>query len=245
MNVFIVYAHSEPMSFNGAMKDLAVSILNQQGHTVQVSDLYSMKFKAVADKDDFLELSDPNFFKYQIEQINAYQQHKFTPDIVAEQEKLLWADFVIFQFALWWFSFPGIMKGWVDRILSTGFAYGPPNKPGGLPIRYDNGGLKGRKAMLALTTGAPYSAYTPTGMNGDIHQILYPINHGILRFVGFDLLPPYIAYSPARVGQEKRKEYLEEYQVRLLNWETTDIISYHPLADYDDNLQLKQEALSL
>ena len=243
MNVLIVYAHPEPMSFNGAMKELAVSVLNQQDHTVQVSDLYAMKFKAVADKDDFLDLSDPSFFKYQIEQIKAFQQHKFTPDIVAEQEKLIWADFVIFQFALWWFSFPGIMKGWVDRVLATGFAYGP-GKPGCLPIRYDNGGLKGRKAMLALTTGAPYSAYTPTGMNGDIHQILYPINHGILRFVGFDVLPPYIAYSPARVGQEKHKEYLEEYQVRLLNWETTDVISYHPLADYDDNLQLKQEVLS-
>lgn len=227
------------MSFNGAMKELAVSVLSEQGHTVQVSDLYAMNFKAVADKDDFLALSNPSFFKYQVEQSAAYQQHKLAPDIVAEQEKLLWADFVIFQFAMWWFSFPAIMKGWMDRILATGFAYGP-GKP---PMRYDNGGLKGRKAMLALTTGTAYGAYTPTGMNGDIHQMLYPINHGILYFVGFSVLPPYVAFSPARVGEEKRKQYLEEYKVRLLNWETTDVISYHPLADYDENLQLKPQVL--
>lgn len=236
MNVFIVYAHPEPKSFNGAMKDLAVSVLSKQGHAVQVSDLYAMKFKSIADKDDFLELSNPSFFKYQVEQKIAYEKHLLSADIVAEQEKLLWADFVIFQCPMWWFSFPAIMKGWVDRILGTGFAYG-----GGK--WFDTGCLKGRKAMLSLTTGGPPTMYTPTGINNDINQLLYPINHGILYYVGIDVLPPYIAWSAAHVGQEKREEYLEEYRVRLLNWETTAPISYHPIADYDDKLQLKSEAL--
>lgn len=240
MNVLIVYAHPEPKSFNGAMKDLAVSVFEAQGHSTQVSDLYAMKFKAVADRDDFQELSDPGFFKYQIEQKKAYPQHKLAPDILAEQEKVLWADLIIFQYPTWWFSFPAIMKGWLDRVLATGFAYGP----GDPPMRYDNGGLKGRKAMLCTTTGTACGAYTPTGMHGDINQILYPINHGVLYFVGLEILPPYVAFSPARVGQEKREEYLEEYRSRLLNVENTDTMSYHPLADYDRNLQLKSEVLS-
>ncbi|QWU17002.1 NAD(P)H dehydrogenase (quinone) [Paenibacillus sophorae] len=54
MNVLIVYAHPEPGSFNGAMKDLAVATLIDEGHQVKVSDLYAMNFKAVADRDDFL-----------------------------------------------------------------------------------------------------------------------------------------------------------------------------------------------
>lgn len=236
MNVFIVYTHPEPKSFNGAMKDLAISVLTEQGHAVQVSDLYAMKFKAVGDKDDFLELSNPNFFKYQVEQRKAYEQHKLSADIVAEQEKLLWADLVIFQSPVWWLSFPAIMKGWMDRVLATGFAYG-----GGK--WFDTGCLKGRKAMLALTTAGPSSMYSPIGLHSDMHQILYPINHGTLYYVGLEVLPPYIAWSAAHVGQEKREEYLEEYRVRLLNWETTDAISYHPIGDYDENLQLKSEAL--
>lgn len=61
MNVLIVYAHPEPNSFNGALKELAVRVLTEQGHQVQVSDLYAMNFKAVADRDDFENCPTPNF----------------------------------------------------------------------------------------------------------------------------------------------------------------------------------------
>lgn len=232
MKVFIVYAHPEPKSFNGAMKDLAVSVLTEQGHQVQVSDLYSMNFKAVADRADFLELENPDFFKYQIEQNIAYEHKKLAPDIVAEQEKLLWSDLVIFQFPLWWFSLPAILKGWVDRVMTTGFAYG-----GGK--FYDQGGLAGRKAMLALTTGGPPTMYSETGLNGDLDQILFAINHGILYFVGLEVLPPFVAWSVARAGEEGRQHYLETYKHRLLNLEHLPTIPYRPLSDYDEQFQLK------
>ncbi len=44
MKILIVYAHPEPQSFNGALKDLAVEVLNGAGHEVQVSDLYTPGF---------------------------------------------------------------------------------------------------------------------------------------------------------------------------------------------------------
>lgn len=234
MNILIVYAHPEPKSFNGAMKDLAVSILTKQGHQVKVSDLYEMKFKALADQEDFAELEYPEFLKEQSEQNFASGKGKLAQDIVAEQEKLLWADFLILQFPLWWFSLPAIMKGWVDRVFTTGFSYG-----GGK--LYDKGGLKGKKAMLTLTTGGPASRYSPTGLNEDIEKILFAINHGILHFVGMEVLPPFIAWSPARVGDESRKQYLEDYRQRLLNLESTPAITYRLMSDYDDNFQLKPE----
>ncbi len=43
MNVLIVYAHEEPHSFNAAMKNMAVETLEDQEHTVEVSDLYRMR----------------------------------------------------------------------------------------------------------------------------------------------------------------------------------------------------------
>jgi NAD(P)H dehydrogenase (quinone) len=234
MKVLIVYAHPEPKSFNGALKDLAISVLKEQGHEVKLSDLYAMNFKAVADKEDFLELENPEFLKYQVEEKLAYEKGTFSPDIVAEQEKLIWADFVILQFPLWWFSVPAIMKGWVDRVFAVGFSYGGGNF-------YDKGGLKGKKAMLSLTTGGPPTMYDPTGINGDIHQILFPIHHGILYFVGMEVLPPFVAWSVARVGEEGRSQYLEAYKQRLLILETTPAIPYPSLADYDENFQLKQQ----
>lgn len=238
MNVLIVYAHPEPKSFNGAMKDLAVSVLTEHGHSVQVSDLHAMKFKAVGDKSDFLELSDDSYFKYQAEQLNAYEHQHFSSDIQAEQEKLLWADFVIFQSPMWWLSFPAIMKGWMDRVITSGFSYR-------FGQWFDTGLLKGRKAMLVLTTGGPCSMYTQTGMHGDIDRILYPINHGVLYYVGMEVLSPFIAWSTEHVGQERREEYLNEYRARLLNWQTANTISYPSANDYDESFQLKSKALSV
>ncbi|MGG3124099.1 NAD(P)H-dependent oxidoreductase [Priestia megaterium] len=235
MNVLIIYAHLEPKSFNGALKDLAVSELTSLGHQVKVSDLYAMNFKAVADQDDFDTIQDENFFKYQIEQGNAAKTNSFSDDIQEEQEKLRWADFVIFQFPLWWYSVPAILKGWFDRVFASGFVYG---KDIG---RYDKGGLKGRKAMLSTTTGSPEYAYTPYGMDGDIHEkILYHINHGMLYFAGLEPVEPFIAWTPAR-DEENRQRYLSEYRSRLHRLSEIPSIPYHPTSHYDNNHQLKVE----
>jgi len=232
MNVFIVYAHPEPKSFNAALKNTAISVLTKAGHQVEVSDLYAMNFKAVADKQDFQPVHNPVFFKCQLEQKLALEKGTLAPDIKAEQEKLRWAQFVILQFPLWWFSLPAILKGWVDRVFSMGFVYGDGKV-------YDHGGLTGRKAMLSLTTGGPMTLYGPTGLNGDIQQILFPIHHGILYFSGMQVLPPFIAWAPAHASQEEREAYLQAYQERLLTLATTKPIQYHGLADYDENFQLK------
>lgn len=85
-------------------------------------------------------------------------------------------DFVIFQFPPWWYSVPAILKGWFDRVFAYGFVYSRN-------MRYDTGGLKGKIAFVSITTGFPKDAYTPYGMDGDIHEkILYHINHEMLYF---------------------------------------------------------------
>ncbi|HEY0826675.1 MAG TPA: NAD(P)H-dependent oxidoreductase [Bacilli bacterium] len=235
MNVFIVYAHQEPKSFNGALKDTAVETLEALGHTVKVSDLYAMNFKAIADQHDFTELENADYFKYQTEQIHASKHDTFTSDITAELEKLKWADFVLFQFPLWWFSMPAILKGWVDRVFAMGSIYGA-----GIGA-YDTGGLKGKKSMLSITTGGPELMYSPHGKNGDIHEnILFPIHHGILYFSGMDVLPPFIAYSVAR-DPAKREQYIIDFKKRLLSIDTTPVIPYHPSSHYDETMQLKPE----
>jgi NAD(P)H dehydrogenase (quinone) len=53
LNVLIVYAHPEPRSFNGAMKDIAVETLQNAGYEVVASNLYAMGFEAVVGSVDF------------------------------------------------------------------------------------------------------------------------------------------------------------------------------------------------
>ena len=219
MNILIVYAHPEPKSFNGAMKDVAVDVLRSVGHQVQVSDLYDMRFDPRGGPVDFLTRDDEECFRYQREQSRATSAAMFVPELKAEMDKLAWADLVIFQFPLWWFSLPAILKGWVDRVFAMGFSY-DANR------RYRTGIFRGKRGMLAMTTGGPPASYEPGGPNGDIAQLLHHINHGMLHFVGMDVLPPFIAYGAARVTQEQREAYLAAYRQRLLALETTAAIEF-------------------
>lgn len=231
MKVFIVHAHAEKKSFNGALTRTAVETLEGAGHQVRVSDLYEMQFNPVSDRRNFVTVADPNFFKQQAEEGYATQHNGFAPDIQAELEKLDWCDMLIFQFPLWWFGLPAILKGWVDKVFAQSRIYGNG-------LWYDNGYFKGKRAVCSLTTGGPESMYMPDGLSGDIHQILYPINHGILYFVGFTALPPFLVHAATRATDEQRKEHLKRYSEFLLTLENCTPISYPLLKDYDDSFRL-------
>uniref|UniRef100_A0A8B9KUD2 NAD(P)H dehydrogenase, quinone 1 n=1 Tax=Astyanax mexicanus TaxID=7994 RepID=A0A8B9KUD2_ASTMX len=96
------------------------------------------------------------------------QDGRLSDDIKEEHNKLLEADLVIFQFPMYWSSVPGIMKGWIDRVLTQGFAFSLQNM-------YDNGIFRDKKALLSFTTGGPESMYLPDGIKGDINIMLYPL----------------------------------------------------------------------
>ncbi|MBR8832607.1 MAG: NAD(P)H-dependent oxidoreductase [Stigonema ocellatum SAG 48.90 = DSM 106950] len=233
MKVFIVHSHPEPESFNGALTRYAKEVLEAAGHEVKISDLYQMNFNPVTGWHNFTKPKNPNYFKQLLEEIHASEVNGFAPDILTEIEKLEWCDVLIFQFPISWFSLPAILKGWVERVFVHGRIYGNGKF-------YDQGLFQGKKAMLSLTTGSPENAYTENGVGGNIHTILFPIHHGILYLVGFDVLPPFVAYSAAHIRDDGRKAYLEAYKQRLLSINETPSIAYPPLAAYDENLQLKQ-----
>jgi NAD(P)H dehydrogenase (quinone) len=238
MNMLIVYAHPEPKSFNGAMKDHAVATLTAAGHSVEVSDLYAMKFNAIVGADDFTgDHSKPDFLSIAREQTYALEAGTLKADIVAEQEKLKRADFLIFQFPVWWFGMPAILKGWADRVFARGFAYHAGRK-------YDTGMFRGKLAMVATTTGTSADTYAPDGIDGDMLSVLWPIHNGLLRYCGFDVLPPFVAYMPGRVTPAEREGYLTAYGMRLGEIETTPRLFFHPAGDYGANERLKPGVLA-
>ncbi len=207
--VLIIHAHPESQSFCSSLKNEAVSYFQSKGAEVKVSDLYAMGFNPVGDKHDFKQLQHPDFFKYQMEQVHAHQNNLFMPDVKTEMDKLEWCDTLIFNFPLWWFGLPAILKGWVDRIFAMGLVYGA-----GKGV-YDNGTYKNKTAFLTLTTGGPEVAYGDTGKNGNLDTILYPIQHGMFYFAGMTVLPPFISFSPARITDEERKTQLALYKTYL------------------------------
>jgi NAD(P)H dehydrogenase (quinone) len=216
MNVFVVYAHPNPYSLNATLKDHALVALQRAGHEVRISDLYAMKWKAVAGADDFPDRDKSLPLEYMTASGEAYVSGTQANDIAAETEKLLWADAMIFQFPLWWFGLPAILKGWVDRVFAYKFAYG--YKDAGNTYRYGDGALAGKRALLSVTVGGPEVDYGPRGINGPLEHLLFPITHGTLFFPGIDVLPTFAVYGTARIDEacvEAAKRALEQRVVRL------------------------------
>jgi len=209
--VLIVSAHPEQASFCCSLKNEAKDYFTANGYEVKESDLYAMNFNPVGDRTDFKALANSYFFKYQTEQINAFQNNLFEDNLKQEMEKLEWCDILIFNFPLWWFGLPAMLKGWVDRVFAMGFVYG-----GGKGV-YDAGVFKNKTALVIMTTGGSEKTYIKNGRNGDIDTILFPIHHGMFYFTGMTVLPPFISWGPAGMTDLERQNELERLKNYLGN----------------------------
>ena len=211
MNVLVVYAHQEPASFTGSMKNTAIETLSAQGHSVVVTDLYAQCFSAVAQKWDFVTTSGKHF-NYMLEQKHAAKlDFAFSPDIVGELEKIQQANLIIFVFPIWWFGPPAILKGWFDRTLAMGVTWDSGRI-------YENGLLKGKQAMVIAGGGGPAEYYKKDGKHkAMINEILHPINHGTLAFCGLSVHEPFVALNVLGSTPEQLDKRLEELKFRLDN----------------------------
>ncbi|WP_019447857.1 NAD(P)H-dependent oxidoreductase [Cupriavidus sp. BIS7] len=86
-------------------------------------------------------------------------------DAEHEQRLLLEHDAIVLQFPFYWYSTPAILKEWQDAVLAYGFAYGSEGDK-----------LRGKKLMIATTTGGPSDAYQAGGYNQfTLSELLRPL----------------------------------------------------------------------
>jgi NAD(P)H dehydrogenase (quinone) len=206
MNILVVYAHHEPKSLVASLKNVAISTMHASGHKVVETDLYANGFTPVANKYDFSTLTGKHF-NYMLEQKHASEHDlSFAPDVVGEIQRLQEADMVIFYFPVWWFAEPAILKGWFDRVLAMGIAW-----DGGKI--YENGMLRGKKAMVVAVAGGPEEYYQPLGKHkATLKQILHPLHHGTLAFCGMDVLEPFLVYSSMNKTKDEYSSLLERHK---------------------------------
>jgi NAD(P)H dehydrogenase (quinone) len=232
--VLIVHAHPEPASVTRQLVDVSVQTLQSNEHEVLQSDLYGMGWKAVYDEHDFPSRADRNRLSFIAESGHAYLNGLQTPDVTSEQHKLLAADAVIFQFPLWWFGMPAILKGWIDRVFAYGLAYG--YQGAGNQYRYGDGGLKGKRALLCVSVGGPAEDYSLRGINGPLEQLLFPITHGTLFFAGMEVLPTFAVYGTVRITADSLAQVKELWRSRIRRLFEDAPIPFRPQngGDYPD-----------
>lgn len=236
MNVLIVHAHPEPQSFTAALRDAAIDHFRARGDSVAVSDLYAMGFNPVASAADFGTRGNADYMNYALEQRANADAGTLAPDIQAELDKVLAADLLIFTFPLYWFSVPAILKGWFDRVLVSGKTYG------GRRI-YSAGGLTGKRALLALTTGGREHMLSEGGIHGDLTQILKPVLQGSLGYTGCSVLPPFVGYHIPYLTPEARGQVLADFKAYLNGLDTLVPLRMPDLAAYDKEMRPLPNAL--
>lgn len=224
----IVSAHPEPLSFHAALRASAVQTLAAQGYEVEVSDLYAMRFKAVLDRDDFPAYEAP-VLNVSLAQRGAAQAHALPEDIARELARLQRADLLVLMFPLWWFGMPAILKGWIDRVFLSGTVYGRT-------AVFEQGRLRGKRAVVAVTTGAPAQAFGPDSLNGDMLDILQPLHRGVLGFTGMTVLPPFVGYHVPYIGLAERQQMLAQWQSHLAQLDALPPLPMPRLADHPDGL---------
>jgi NAD(P)H dehydrogenase (quinone) len=184
MKYLVIYTHPNPKSFCKAVREAIVEELRKAGREVGIRDLYAQKFDPLLKEADF----------------DALQKGAGLPDVKAEQDAIRAADMLVFVFPLWWVGMPAMLKGYIDRVFSEGFAYKiTENDIMGL--------LKNKKVLLVTTTGAPQEMYEESGMFKSIGQT---IDDGIFRFCGMEVIAHKYLTAVPYVTDDDRKKMLED-----------------------------------
>ena len=207
----IIHAHPEPNSFSTAQANAFADQMRSENVEVDFVDLYAEQWDPVLAREQFMD--GPGYFKPQAEQMRALSEGSLPQPVKESLHKVQHADLLVLSFPLWWFSVPAIMKGWVDQVFVINAIFG-----GEYGI-FAEGGMTGKKAMLLVTTGGAEAAYTPNNPDGygDIDKFLFHIHRGMLEFVGYDVIPPFVTHEPVRLGDEARASALADARAYVTN----------------------------
>jgi NAD(P)H dehydrogenase (quinone) len=161
MHALIVVSHPAVQSFSHQIAaHVAEGVVRDAGHTAEVADLFAEGF-------------DPRFTEPDL----AFYGRRAPPpgDVVAEQARIDRSDALVLVYPVYWWSFPGLLKGWVDRVFSNGWAY--DERPGGKVVKR----LQHLPIYLVAIGGADLRTYARHGYFGAMRT---QIDHGIFDYCG-------------------------------------------------------------
>ena len=164
MHALIVVAHHDPQSLTHSIAAQVAHGLRLSDHTSEIADLAAEGF-------------DP---RYSAADHRVHRERAAPPaDVLAEQARIDRVDALVLVFPIYWWSMPGLLKGWIDRVFVNGWAidYGPDT-----PVVKKLGHL--HVHLLALGA-ADFSAYERHGYAQSMHT---QIDYGIFDYCGAKVL---------------------------------------------------------
>jgi glutathione-regulated potassium-efflux system ancillary protein KefG len=127
----------------------------------------------------------------------------FFIDVDAEHQLLMKHDIVVFQFPMFLYSCPSLLKEWMDRVLEKGFAYG------------EGAQLKGKKWKTVISTGGKNDAFSPDGYNQyTLNDFLRPFEM-TAALCQMHWLEPMVLYWSHHVSDVERYAHAEDFRLWL------------------------------
>ncbi len=182
MNVLVVYSHPYPKSFNAAILGVVRDELEKKEAQFKVKDLYAMNWDPVLSGQELVP------------------DHKVPEEIAKEQQDVRWADLVAFISPVWWYSVTAIMRGYIERVMSLGFAYEYTDQG-------SRGLMSGKRALFITTSGADEKIAQDTGM---LESMRISLVGGFGEFCGFDDVKFKNYCAVPLVSDAERKEMLAD-----------------------------------
>lgn len=193
MKNLVIYAHPNPASLNHFFKQTIVESLKKSGQEIIVRDLNEINFNPVLSLDD----------------MHGQRMGQVSEDVKTEQDFISWADQIIFVYPIWWTGMPAIIKGYIDRVFSYGFAY-----------RYDQGVQKGlltgKKTVIVNSHGKSNAEYQAMGMD---KALALTSDTGIFTYSGLEIIKHFYFDKADRASAENISEW--ENQIKMLFEEKT------------------------
>jgi NAD(P)H dehydrogenase (quinone) len=146
----VIVGHPDSDSFTMAVAQRYCAAVRRRGDQPVLRDLYRMDF-------------DPCLREGELPRSGAFAPRA---DVVAERSLLADADVFVFVYPLWFYDRPAILKGYIDRVFTMGFGYGPIREGRNTPL------LEGRRLLSFSSSGAPKAWLEEEGAWAAIRSLL-------------------------------------------------------------------------
>ncbi|OOF37597.1 NAD(P)H-dependent oxidoreductase [Rodentibacter heidelbergensis] len=184
MNHLIIFAHPNSQgSFGRAVVDRVVKASETLGVKSQLRDLYTLDFDPIIS----------------FEELQAVNTGIIPKAVQYEHDLIRQAELITLVYPLWWMGFPAMLKGYLDRVLSHGFAYKTEN---GESV----GLLKGKQMQQFITLGSNVEKYKELGIDQSLDHCLV---NGLFNYCGIENVTYELLGDLHLIDDEARRAMLD------------------------------------
>jgi NAD(P)H dehydrogenase (quinone) len=154
MKILLVVVHPRENSLTAGVAEIFAAGVQKNGHPVERANLIQEGFDPVLREEDEPDWNNP--------------RKEYSPEVRREMERINRNDATVMIFPVYWWSLPGVLKGWIDRVWNNGWAYGDASFPQ-------------RRVWMIGIAGNTANGYTERGYDGAMSTQL---DVGVLDYCG-------------------------------------------------------------